>query len=56
MRSRGEHEEGRRYVLPVVEGATENTVLINAVLDNLIDKGLDPTLPGLFIIDGANAL
>ena len=40
----------RRYVLAVVEGATEN---IQALLDNLLARGLDPTLPRLFIVDGA---
>ena len=40
----------------VVEGATENTVVVQALIDNLLARGLDPTLPRLFIVDGAKAL
>ncbi len=47
---------GDKHVLAVVEGATENTVVIRALLDNLVGRGLDPTLPRLFIVDGAKAL
>ncbi len=43
-------------MLAVVEGATENTVTVQALYDNLIDRGLDPTRPRLFIVDGAKAL
>ena len=37
------------------EGATENTVVVQALIDNLLARGLDPTLPRLFIVDGAKA-
>ena len=47
---------GDKHVLAVVEGATENTVVVQALLDNLLARGLDPTLPRLFIVDGAKAL
>jgi transposase-like protein len=47
---------GDKHVLAVVEGATENTVVVQALLDNLVARGLDPTLPRLFIVDGAKAL
>ncbi len=43
-------------MLAVVEGATENTVTVQALNDNLIDRGLDPTRPRLFIVDGAKVL
>ena len=45
-----------KHVLDVVEGATENTVVVQALIDNLLARGLDPTLPRLFIVDGAKAL
>ena len=35
---------------------TRNTVVVQALLDNLLARGLDPTLPRLFIVDGAKAL
>jgi transposase-like protein len=47
---------GDKHVLAVLEGATENTAVVQALLDNLIGRGLDPTLPRLFIVDGAKAL
>ena len=40
----------------LLEGATENTVVVQALIDNLLARGLDPTLPRLFIVDGAKAL
>ena len=46
----------RQACLAVVEGATENTVVVQALIDNLLARGLDPTLPRLFIVDGAKAL
>ncbi len=47
---------GDKHVLAVVEGATENTVTVQALLDHLIGRGLNPTVPRLFIVDGAKAL
>ena len=38
------------------EGATENTAVVQALLDNLIGRGLDPNVPRLSIVDGAKAL
>lgn len=47
---------GDKHVLAAVEGATENAATAQALLDNLIGRGLDPTVPRLFIVDGAKAL
>lgn len=52
----GVDAEGRKHPLGVVEGATENAATVQALLDNLIDRGLDPTVCRLFIVDGAKAL
>jgi putative transposase len=38
------------------EGATENAAAVQALLDNLVERGLDPKVPRLFILDGAKAL
>jgi transposase-like protein len=48
--------DGCKHPLGVIEGATENTAVIQALLDNLIERGLDPQVCRLFIIDGAKAL
>jgi putative transposase len=47
---------GEKHPLGVIEGATENAAVVQALLDNLIERGLDPKLCRLFIIDGAKAL
>ena len=33
---------GEKHPLGVIEGATENTATVQALLDNLIERGLDP--------------
>lgn len=40
--------QGGKHPLAVVEGATENTETVQALLDNLIERGLDPAVPRLF--------
>ena len=56
MAAIGVDGNGDKHVLAVVEGATENTVVVQALIDNLLARGLDPTLPRLLIVDGAKAL
>jgi hypothetical protein len=40
---------GDKHPLGLVEGATENTAVVQALIDNLIERGLDPTVCRLFI-------
>ena len=47
---------GMKHVLGLVEGATENAAATQALLNNLVERGLDPAVPRLFILDGAKAL
>ena len=47
---------GDKHPLGLIEGATENAATVQALIDNLIERGLDPAMPRLFIIDGAKAL
>ena len=47
---------GRKHPLGMVEGATENAATVQVLLDNLVDRGLDPKVCRLFIVDGAKAL
>lgn len=47
---------GNKHPLGLVEGATENTAVVQALIDNLIERGLDPKVCRLFIVDGAKAL
>ena len=56
MAAIGIDAKGEKHPLGVVEGATENAATARALIDNLIDRGLDPAVPRLFIIDGSKAL
>lgn len=47
---------GDKHPLALVHGATENTAVVQALLDDLLARGLDPSVARLFIIDGAKAL
>lgn len=47
---------GVKHPLGLIEGATENSAVVQALIDNLVARGLDPAVPRLFIIDGSKAL
>jgi putative transposase len=48
--------DGHKHPLGLIEGATENAAVVQALLDNLVERGLDPAVCRLFIVDGAKAL
>ncbi len=48
--------EGKKQVLGLREGDTENSRVAKALLRDLIERGLDPERGRLFVIDGAKAL
>jgi putative transposase len=48
--------DGNKHPLGLIEGATENAATVRALIDNLIERGLDPEVCRLFIVDGAKAL
>src|SRR5208282_6146201 len=48
--------EGVKHPLGLIEGATENAAVVQALIDNLVERGLDPAVARLFIIDGSKAL
>jgi hypothetical protein len=47
---------GHKHILGLHEGSTENTTVAKALLGDLIERGLDPERPRLFVIDGAKGL
>lgn len=49
-------ETGEKQPLGVHLGTTENATVVQGLLDNLIERGLDATVPLLFVIDGSKAL
>jgi putative transposase len=48
--------QGIKHPLALIEGATENAAVVQALIDDLLEGGLDPAVPRLFIIDGSKAL
>ena len=48
--------EGKKQVLGLREGDTENGPVARALLRDLMERGLDPERARLFVIDGAKAL
>ncbi len=48
--------EGKKQVLGLREGDTENGPVAKALLRDLVERGLDPQRARLFVIDGAKAL
>lgn len=48
--------DGVKHPLGLLEGATENAAVVQALLDNLVERGLDPDVCRLFIVDGSKAL
>jgi len=50
----GVDEAGKKHVLGIALGATENAATVKSLLTNLRDRGL--TKPALFVLDGAKAL
>ena len=52
----GVDAKGDKHTLGLAEGATENAATVQSLIDNLVERGLDPAVPRLFIIDGAKAL
>jgi putative transposase len=48
--------DGRKTVLGLREGATENTAVVNSLLGELVERGLDFSTPRLYILDGGKAL
>src|SRR6185295_8626836 len=48
--------EGRKYVLGLWHGATENSTVVKTLLEDLVSRGLDSERKTLIVIDGAKAL
>lgn len=48
--------QGKKHTLGLVQGATENSVVVQQLLDDLIERGLDAARPMLIVLDGSKAL
>lgn len=52
----GVRPDGSKQVLGLWHGATENSTVVKALLEDLVERGLDPERRILVVIDGAKAL
>jgi putative transposase len=52
----GVDAQGKKHVLGLVEGASENASSATALLEDLVERGVDPKRRYLFVIDGSKAL
>ena len=52
----GVDSDGRKHVLGLAEGASENAVVVKGLLEDLVERGVDPSRRRLFVIDGSKAL
>src|SRR5882724_8937066 len=49
-------QDGRKTILGIRQGATENTTVVGELLGDLVSRGLDFTEPRLYVLDGGKAL
>lgn len=52
----GIDQDGRKIILGIRQGATENATVVGELLGDLVDRGLDFTRPRLYVLDGGKAL
>ena len=52
----GVGQDGRKTVLAIRQGATENATVVTELLSDLAARGLDFAAPVLYVLDGAKAL
>jgi transposase-like protein len=52
----GVANDGKKTVLGLREGATENATVVRELLEDLARRGLDFGAPRLYVLDGAKAL
>src|ERR1700735_3947498 len=49
-------QDGRKTILGIRQGATENATVVSGLLDDLVSRGLEFTEPRLYVLDGGKAL
>src|ERR1700675_942242 len=52
----GISQDGRKTILGIRQGATENATVVGELLGDLVSRGLDFTEPRLYVLDGGKAL
>jgi transposase-like protein len=49
-------QDGRKMILGIRQGATENATVVGELLGDLVNRGLDFAEPRLYVLDGGKAL
>jgi transposase-like protein len=49
-------QDGRKTILGIRQGATENATVVGELLGDLVNRGLDFTEPRFYVLDGGKAL
>jgi putative transposase len=52
----GIDSEGKKHILGIAEGGSENSIVVKGLLEDLISRGLNPDRPRLYVLDGGKAL
>jgi putative transposase len=52
----GIREDGKKMILGIRQGATENATVVGELFGDLVERGLDFSQPRLYILDGGKAL
>ena len=52
----GISEDGKKTILGIRQGATENATVVGELLGDLVERGLDFCAPRLYVLDGGKAL
>lgn len=52
----GVDEAGHKHILGLAQGATENSTVVQQMLDDLVERGLDTKRRMLIVLDGSKAL
>ena len=52
----GINNDGKKEILGLIEGGTENSETVKRLFEDLIERGLSVDVPRLFVIDGSKAL
>jgi transposase-like protein len=52
----GVDSDGKKHVLGMREGASENAEITRALLEELVERGMNPERRRLFVVDGSQAL
>jgi putative transposase len=52
----GINRDGQKRMLGIIEGGSENSTVVKYLLNDLIARGLEPSRPRLYVLDGSKAL